>query len=225
MHQVPFELLFQITLCGGATDDARQFYGQIVSEIESTIEYYLAMEEATVADSLMATSRVYSLFQNITPEDSQEAEADDNEEKGDFAYDNDKNTGEAISEEKSKRELKPKTAQDIKDLFSAWNSLDDEGEPDDLQGAEAWAQNEMPEQALEADDVAFSYDEWDRELNGFPDGLVPGDREKGKAGRPRFCRAGALAIPGRDLVDPPPVPIDEARKPDAYQPRDRRRGL
>ena len=43
MHQVPFELLFQITLCGGATDDARRFYGQVVSEIESVIESYLAM--------------------------------------------------------------------------------------------------------------------------------------------------------------------------------------
>ncbi|MEJ7698390.1 MAG: hypothetical protein WKF71_01905 [Pyrinomonadaceae bacterium] len=31
MHQVPFELLFQITLCGGATEDSRRFYGQIVS--------------------------------------------------------------------------------------------------------------------------------------------------------------------------------------------------
>ena len=41
MAQVPFELLFQITLCGGATDDARQFYGQIVSEIETVIENYL----------------------------------------------------------------------------------------------------------------------------------------------------------------------------------------
>ncbi len=37
MHQVPFELLFQITLCGGATDDARQFYGQVVSEIETVV--------------------------------------------------------------------------------------------------------------------------------------------------------------------------------------------
>jgi hypothetical protein len=182
MHQVPFELLFQITLCGGATDDARQFYGQIVSEIESTIEYYLAMEEATVADSLMATSRVYSLFQNLTPEDSQEAEAEENEDKGDFAYDNDKSTGEALSEEKSKRELKPKTAQDIKDLFSAWNSMDDEGEPDDLQGAEAWAQNEMPEQALEADDVAFSYDEWDRELADFRTGWCRVIEKKVKQG-------------------------------------------
>ncbi len=41
IHQVPSELLFQITLCGGATDDARQFYGQIVSEIESVIDVYL----------------------------------------------------------------------------------------------------------------------------------------------------------------------------------------
>ena len=35
MNQVPAELLFQITMCGGATDDAKKFYGQIVSEIES----------------------------------------------------------------------------------------------------------------------------------------------------------------------------------------------
>src|SRR5205085_2713055 len=32
---VPFELLFQITLCGGALDDARQYYSQIVSELET----------------------------------------------------------------------------------------------------------------------------------------------------------------------------------------------
>jgi len=181
MHQVPFELLFQITLCGGATDDAKQFYGQIVSEIESTIEYYLAIKEATVADSLMATSRVYSLFQNITPEETQEAEADDKDEKGDFAYD-DKASTEGVTEEKSRQEMKPKTAQDIKDLFSAWNSLDDEGEPDDLQGAEAWSHNEMPEQALEGDDVAFSYDEWDRELSDFRTGWCRVIEKKVKQG-------------------------------------------
>jgi nitric oxide reductase activation protein len=58
--------------------------------------------------------------------------------------------------------------QDIKDLFNAWNTLDDEeSEPDDLQGAEAWSHNEMPEQPLEQGDLAFSYDEWDRELNDY----------------------------------------------------------
>jgi len=147
------------------TDDARQFYGQIVSEIEGVIASYLTLKDATVADSLMATSRVYSLFQNIAPEQTQEQESQQDEEKGEYSYD-DKDATEAVTEDKVKRE-QPKMAQDIRDLFSAWNSLDDEGEPDDLQGTEAWTQGEMPEQALEADEIAFSYDEWDRELNDY----------------------------------------------------------
>ena len=166
IHQVPFELLFQITLCGSATDDSRQFYSQIVSEIQTVIESYLAIENATVADSLMATSRVYMLFQNITPEQMAEAEPEQQDEKNEYAYE-DKESGEAVTEDQVKREPKPKQPEDVKDLFNAWNSLDDEGEPDDLQGSEAWTHNEVPEQALEAGDEAFAYDEWDRELNDY----------------------------------------------------------
>lgn len=167
MNQVPFELLFQITLCGGATDDAKQYYGQIVSEIETVIENYLAIKDATVADSVMATSRVYTLFQNITPEETQSQESEENEQKGEYAYE-DKNAEESVLENQVKREEKPKKMQDIKDLFNAWNNLEeDENEPDDLQGAEAWANNEMPEQPLETGDLAFAYDEWDRELNDY----------------------------------------------------------
>lgn len=165
MHQVPFELLFQITLCGGATDDARQFYGQIVSEIESVIESYLAIENANVGDSLMATGRVYDLFQNISADQSQEAESDKDEE---HEYDfQDKTANEPVTDDRPQPENRPKQTQDIKDLFNAWNSLEDEGEPDDLSGAESWSHNEVPEQPLEAGDEAFAYDEWDRELNDY----------------------------------------------------------
>jgi hypothetical protein len=167
MAQVPFELLFQITLCGGATDDARQFYGQIVSEIETVIENYLAIKNATVADSVMATSRVYTLFQNITPEESQAEDSQESQEKGDYAYE-DKSSPESVLENQVRREQKPKTLPDIKDLFNAWNTLDDDdSEPDELQGAEAWSHSEVPEQPLETGDLAFSYDEWDRELNDY----------------------------------------------------------
>ncbi len=204
IHQVPFELLFQITLCGGATDDAKMFYGQVVSEIESVIETAFHHRDTktqrnfkqdtqdgqdidfadkrisgenypvypvhpvkfpSVADSLLATSRVYNLFQNITPEQTQEAESDNTEEKSEFAYD-DKAAAESVTEDQVKHERQQR-AQDIRDLFNAWNSLDDEGEPDDLHGSEAWSQMDMPEHALEADDVAFAYDEWDRELNDY----------------------------------------------------------
>jgi nitric oxide reductase NorD protein len=179
-HQVPFELLFQITLCGGATDDAKQFYGQVVSEIESVIENYFygpptartlhadhepstVKRHSTVADSLIATSRVYNLFQNITAEQSAEAEPE-SEHEYDFK---DKTAGEPAVDETAPAETQPKKNQDIKDLFNAWNSLDDEGEPDDLSGSEAWSHNEMPEQPLEDGDEAFSYDEWDRELSDY----------------------------------------------------------
>ncbi len=192
IHQVPFELLFQITLCGGATDDARQFYGQIVSEIETIVEKYLIADRnatdtpRTVADSLMATSRVYSLFQNLTPENSQDEKKSDQEENaGDFAY-NSKEAKEAVTEQQVKREEKPKDLQDVRDLFNAWNSMDDEGEPDDLQGAEAWSQSEMPEQSLDAGDVAFSYDEWDRELNDYRVGWSRVIEKKVKQGDRNF---------------------------------------
>ncbi len=179
MNQVPFELLFQITLCGGATDDARQFYGQIVSEIETVIENYLRsfktedteneIQNPTVADTLFATSRVYALFQNLTPEQTQQQESEENEKKGDYVYE-DKNSSDSVLESEIRREEKPKKNQDVRDLFNAWNSLDDDGEPDDLQGAEAWSHNEMPEQPLETGDLAFSYDEWDKDLADFRTG-------------------------------------------------------
>jgi nitric oxide reductase activation protein len=167
MYQVPFELLFQITLCGGATDDARQFYGQIVSEIETVIESYLSEKSATVADAVVATSRVYTLFQNIAAE-QQQAETDKNEEddKGEYQYE-DKNSANSVLESEVRREQKPKKNEDARELFNAWNSDDDDGEPDDLQGAEAWSHNEMPEQPLEMGDVAFAYDEWDKDLSDF----------------------------------------------------------
>ena len=169
IYQVPSELLFQITLCGGATDDAKKFYGQIVSEIETVIEKYLVLKDATVADSVMATSRVYNLFQNITAEQQAQAESEENNQEEDdreYQYE-DKNSSESVLESQVKREQKPKKNQDVRDLFNAWNSQDDEGEPEDLQGAEAWAHSEMPEQPLELGDTAFAYDEWDKDLSDF----------------------------------------------------------
>jgi nitric oxide reductase NorD protein len=164
VSQVAGELLFQITLCGGATDDARQFYGQVVSEIETVVDSYLSAGTATVADTLIATSRIYSLFQNTA---ATEKQADESDEKSEHEK-RDKNSPDSSAESNEKREDQPsKKAKDVRDLFSAWNSLDDEGEPDDLQGSETWLHSEIPEQPLESGDTAFSYDEWDRDLSDY----------------------------------------------------------
>jgi hypothetical protein len=156
---VPFELLFQITLLGGALDDARQFYGQIVSELETIVADYLSSSTATVADTLMATGRVYSLFQSTAPNDEAVQQLDSPEERVD-------NADENLSVETMKQRKTDRVPQrrDARELFNAWNDPGAEGEPDQLEGAEAWTDAETPEQMLAEGEVAFDYDEWDREL-------------------------------------------------------------
>lgn len=154
---VPFELLFQTTLLGGALDDTRQFYSQIVSELETIVADYLASANATVADSLLATSRVYSLFQSISLEDSTTQIEIPEESDSQDASQPARETFRPQDTERGPQR------RDARELFNAWNT-DNEGEPDDLDGSEAWSEAQMFEQDLEPGEVAFSYDEWDRDL-------------------------------------------------------------
>lgn len=161
VNVVPFELLFQITLCGGARDDARQFYGQIVSELETIVADYLAGPQATVADSLMATSRVYALFRSVTPDDSaQQNETNDETQGRDSSRE--KTPAEAREAEPQSRERERR--HEARELFNAWALEDLEQESDTLDGAERWTSVETPEQPLEPGEAAYLYDEWDRDL-------------------------------------------------------------
>ena len=164
---VPFELLFQITLCGGALDDARNFYGQIVSELEGIVVDYLTASTATVADTVMATSRVYSLFQSVVPEQTAqpppESEASDEGADGNDETPDQDARDRREAEQQQEEQSEPR---DARELFNAWANSDTlEGDPDELSGAERWTEGESLEQDLEAGEVAFSYDEWDRELS------------------------------------------------------------
>jgi hypothetical protein len=155
---VPFEILFQVTMLGGALDDARNFYSQIVSELETIVSDYLLREQTTVADTLMATTRVYDLFQSAIPVDDsvQQVEAPEDQTESD--------------DESATDRLKQRQGQtmpqrrDARELFNAWNDPSPEGDPDELTGAEAWSEAETPEQVLLEGEVAYNYDEWDREL-------------------------------------------------------------
>jgi hypothetical protein len=156
---VPFELLFQITMLGGARDDARQFYGQIVSEIETIVSEYLSAQNATVADTLMATTRVYELFKSVTP-------LDDSVQQVEAPEDQIESEDESGLTERLKQQQTQQMPQrrDARELFNAWNDPSPEGEPDELTGGEAWSEGDSPEQVLAEGEVAYNYDEWDREL-------------------------------------------------------------
>ena len=155
---VPFELLFQVTMLGGARDDARQYYAQIVSELETIVSDYLANANATVADTLIATGRVYTLFRSVVPADDsiQQVETPEQPEEHE----------ESAATERLKQQQSQKMPQrrDARELFNAWNDPSPDGEPDELAGAEAWSESETPEQVLAEGEVAYNYDEWDRDL-------------------------------------------------------------
>ena len=155
----PFELLFQVTLLGGALDDSREYYRQAVSDLETIVGDYLSSEDASVADTLMATNRVYALFQSITVDDSVK-ETDTSPDEHQIEEEN-----ELANEKlKTQRAEKKPERRDARELFNALNNPNDEGEPDDLTGAEAWMEAQTPEADLLEGEVAFNYDEWDREL-------------------------------------------------------------
>src|SRR6185503_10841630 len=63
-----------------------------------------------------------------------------------------------------RREQQKPERRDARELFNAWNDPEGDGEPDELAGAEAWREADTPEQVLEEGEVAYNYDEWDREL-------------------------------------------------------------
>lgn len=156
---VPFELLFQVTMLGGAREDARIAHGQIVSELETIVSDYLLREQTTVADTLMATSRVYDLFQTVTPIDDsvQQVEAPEDQTESD-------DDSAATERMKQRDAQRMPERRDARELFNAWNDPSPEGDPDELTGAEAWSEAETPEQVLAEGEVAYNYDEWDREL-------------------------------------------------------------
>jgi nitric oxide reductase NorD protein len=175
---VPFELLFQVTLCGGAQDDARNYYRQVVSELEGIVADYLSNARATVADTLMATSRVYSLFKSLTPDDNSETQEEPSETE-DQAED---------ASETFRRQRQERTSQrrDARELFSAWNDPSAEGDPDEVDGSESWLEGESPEQGLEEGEVAFNYDEWDRDLTDHRLGWCRVIEKKVKRGDRKF---------------------------------------
>jgi hypothetical protein len=166
---VPFELLFQITLCGGALEDARAVYGQVVSELETIAVDYLTAADASVADTLMATSRVYTLFQSVVPEMTErqtETGEEGGEDKQGGAQSNLDAEGEEDDENADEERRREQRRRDARELFNAWAASEAESDGEEtLTGAERWMSGEAAEQALEAGEEAFEYDEWDRDLS------------------------------------------------------------
>jgi hypothetical protein len=204
VHLVPFELLFQITLCGGALDDARDLYGQIVSELESIVSEHLSGAEAGVGDTLLATSRVYALFQTVVPEMTERARQEHEGGEGQSSGAQDRLEQErGEGEEEQGRAPDEQERRDARELFNAWASSEN---------AETQAKTTTAGRSVGTPSRPSSRNSRRaRRPTATTSGtescrtrgrIGAGRREKCHARRPQFRRADALALPRRHLLDP-----------------------
>lgn len=157
---VPLELLFQISLCGGATQAARMFFPAITGQLEEIFAAYIFNADASVGDSLIATRHVYALFVEQPANHPTQSEATDNapdqgEAEGDPGLQDDTDSQEAQQKQQ---------AEARQDLFSMWSSNQLQESSPEQDVFNQLAGSESAEQDLEKGDRAYFYDEWDREL-------------------------------------------------------------
>jgi nitric oxide reductase NorD protein len=158
---LPFELLFQVAICGGPTPDARRSYPTVVRELERIIAEYVFQENATVADSLIATRYVYEFFvEQPTQSDAQSEETGETGEGGE-----NKNCDSSLADAEQNDQRQQMEVNE--DLFSSWNSGRQQDISPDQDIFNRLHGPESPEQDLEKGDRAFYYDEWDRELADY----------------------------------------------------------
>ncbi|HJQ27431.1 MAG TPA: VWA domain-containing protein [Blastocatellia bacterium] len=159
-HFIPFELLFQAAICGGATEPMRRAYPTIVRDIESVLGYYIFRDDATVGDSLMATRQIYEFFtEQPSRGDTQNDQPDDGgsgETSGESAV---PETGESSADQQQ--------VEAREDPFSFWSSNQTQEVAPDSELLQHLSGGETSEQDLQKGDTAFYYDEWDRELGDY----------------------------------------------------------
>ncbi|HWN97779.1 MAG TPA: VWA domain-containing protein [Blastocatellia bacterium] len=158
---LPFELLFQLAICGGATAQTQQAYPSIVRELEQILERYIFRDDASVADSLMATRQVYKFFVESPISSDASAENSSNQSDGSGQRD------DASVDSPDANDSEPQQAQVTEDPFSFWSNSQTSEVSDDQNLFERLSGGETPEHDLEKGDRAFYYDEWDRELGDY----------------------------------------------------------
>src|SRR5499426_3682056 len=157
VEQAVYEILFQITLCGGVIDEtARRAYAEVIFQFERVVGEYLRRDDATVADTLIATFRVYELLNQRR--NQQEYESESNQEE----QESEKDQQENQSGDDQRRQ--PAEPQRRPELFNQWSQQIEETLPTDSDLFNELMNAESSEQELQEGDEVFFYDEWDREL-------------------------------------------------------------
>lgn len=157
VEQAIYELLFQLTLCGGVVDEkAAIAYGDAISAFERIIAEHIRQDDATVADTLTATFRAYNLLGQQRQQQEAEEQAEEDQQKNE-------ETADENEDGSSEQQTAPRQ-QRTPEHFNHWSESNDEIMPTDSELLNEGMNAESGEQELQEGDEVFFYDEWDREL-------------------------------------------------------------
>jgi nitric oxide reductase NorD protein len=159
--EAPFEMLLQAALGGGVQPDGLAVFGARAVEVEQVLAEYVRRERAAVADSVLATARIYDLFMDRSAGDggrSKRNQPGSDDETGDDSALGGEFDPDAEQRPRSRPHASPSGQ------VAHWSQMADADLSDALDSIAGQAV-EAPEQELEPGDVVFPYDEWDRELS------------------------------------------------------------
>jgi hypothetical protein len=159
---VPFEMLFQIAICGGATEDTRRAYPKVAGQLEQILSNYIFRKDATVADSLMAARHIYELFQEQPMQSDAQTDDSENKSEGEGA-----GSSASLADANAEAAEQRSKVEASEDPFSFWSNPQDIEMTADQEMTNQMSALESAEQDLEKGDQAFYYDEWDRELGDY----------------------------------------------------------
>lgn len=157
-EQALYELLLRAALGGGVPPEERAGYDRLVAGIEEVLAEYVFRPGAGVADALAATARLYDAL--VSPE----------------SFDSVDSAAEELAEEEGSDDVLPSQQDDLQpgdrrsraealpapEQVPHWTQSD--AEVTETAEAAYSSSTDAPEHELESGDVAYFYDEWDREL-------------------------------------------------------------
>jgi len=166
--QTIMELLFQMTLCGGVSDATRALYPDVVPRLEDIIEARLRHREASVADSLIALHQIYRLMVNPSNQPAQAQPRSQSADQEGGQVEPEAIPGlQSVLDEQGWVDDQQRAAQSESEPFDQWMQTLARRIPSDADSSQATGRERSDEMALDPEDRAYYYDEWDRELSDF----------------------------------------------------------
>ena len=154
------ELLLQAAIGGGIRPDAKNLYARLAGELEQVVIDSVLKPGASVGDTLNATARVYGMVLRLEA-DSGGQRTEGTAPGGDAG---DELDSERESDTDAPTRQSRQSPSEQSERISHWSQSAPEAVDADTDQTWSAPSIDAPEQDLESGDLAFSYDEWDREL-------------------------------------------------------------